>query len=146
MTASMKRNALAWLLAASTFLVGAVWQAHRAVADDATRWVVVGGPIGDRGEGWHVISDGHSDRHLGQPRCRGRYLSVPHTRFVDVPIWSVDTDETLRRWDISAGVSGTHDEARVFFDLDGKPISCWHRAFRESLANVWLLGQGEVPA
>lgn len=118
----------------------------RARSADDTRWDVIGGTFGHRGTGWHLIDDGHSHKHVGEPSCRGRYLSVPHTRGVKVPIWSVDTDEHLRAWDISASVSATKSEARVFFDIDGRPISCWHRAFRESLANVWLDGDIELEA
>jgi hypothetical protein len=140
----MRRNVAALLLASATVAVGLVWLARPADANDATRWDVIGGVIAHRGDGWHIHKQGHSNKHLLSVRCRGRYLEVKHTEGVDVPIWSADVDEHLRRWDITAAVSATHDEARIFFDIDGEPITCWHRAFREPLSNVWLLGQVEL--
>lgn len=109
-----------------------------------TRWDVVGGPIGDRGEGWHVIRDGHSVRHLRGVTCRGRYLEVRHTVGLEVPIWSVDTDEHLLDAGIHAGVSATKSEARVFFYRNGEPISCHHSAFNDPLSNIWMHGSIEL--
>jgi hypothetical protein len=140
----MRRNVAALLLASATVAVGLVWLARPAEGADDTRWDVIGGVIAHRGDGWHVHKEGHSNRHLLSVRCKGRYLSVRHTEGVDVPIWSADVDEHLRRWDITAAVSATHDEARIFFDIDGEPITCWHRAFREPLSNVWLGGDIEL--
>jgi hypothetical protein len=143
----MRRNVAALLLAAATVAVGLVWLARPADANDDTRWDVIGGVIAHRGDGWHIHKQGHSNKHLLSVRCRGRYLEVKHTPGVDVPIWQgPDVDEHLRRWDITAAVSATHDEARIFFDIDGEPITCWHRAFREPLSNVWMGGDIELPA
>lgn len=140
----MKRETAVLLLLAAFFLG---MSTHQTItAQDDTRWDVIGGVVADRGDGWHIHRDRHSARHLRSATCKGRYLLVRHTPGVNVPIWhGPDVDESLRSpWDITASVSATRSEARIFFDIDGEPISCWHRAFRQSRANVWLGGDIEL--
>jgi hypothetical protein len=136
----------AWALRAGFVLFAALWALSVAPASsgDDTRWSPIGGVVADRGDGWHIHTQGHSNKHLLSAACEGRYLSVKHTQGAAVPMWSVDVDERLRAWDITAGVSATRDEARIFFDIDGRPISCWHAAFKEAWANIWLSGNIEL--
>ncbi len=141
-------NLAAWSLRAAVLLLGGALLIVAAPRTQGatTRWEPIGGVIADRGDGWHIHTAGHSSANLIDVSCKGRYLLVTHTTGVRVPLWSVDTDETLRRWDITASVSASRSAARVFFDIDGRRVSCWHRAFREPTGNVWLLGSIEVPA
>ena len=141
------QSTLAWLLAASIVAVGMLWLALRPASGAATTFEPIGGVIAHRGDGWHIHSQGHSNAHLTSVSCKGAYLLVTHTTGVRVPMWGAPgADETLRRWDITASVSESRSAARVFFDIDGRRVSCWHRAFREPTGNVWLHGDIEVPA
>jgi hypothetical protein len=52
---------------------------------------------------------------------------------------SADTDEHLLSQDIHAGVSLGPRVARVSFWSDGRRVSCRDEAFRDELANLWVI-------
>jgi hypothetical protein len=121
----------------------------RAVDVASSDTVVCGGVLGLRGwADWHNGWGNHASACLAGQRCVRGVLEVsldfrPRTTgFI-----SADTDEHLLAQGIHAGVSLGPQTAKVSFWRDvirkgrivAQRVSCRDRAFRNPLANVWLV-------
>ena len=148
----MRRNAVAWLLAASIVLVGLAWMARPASsqsAPDPETRVVCGGVFGLRSwPGWRNGWGGHDSNCIAGQTCVKGTLNITlaltpsRTGFI-----SADTDEHLLAQGIHAGVSLSPRTAHVSFyrqvlrrgRLVNQMVSCNAGVFRDRLSNLWVV-------
>ncbi len=150
----MTRNVRAWLLAAATPVLGAAIMCAapmpvHAVDVASNDLIVCGGVFGLRGwADWHNGWGAHDSACIGGQSCVRGVLNIDlafkasGTGFI-----SADTDEHLLAQGIHAGVSLGPRTAKVSFYRDiirkgaivRQRVSCRDRAFRDRLANLWVV-------